>query len=265
MIRIKKPEEIAVMAEGGKILAAILKKLGEATQPGMTTKDLDKLALGLVLGHHVEPAFLDYRVGEHRYPATLCISVNDEVVHGLPSSRTLEHGDIVGLDMGIKYEGWNLDSALTIPVLDRETWAEDHARWEKNNPRIAELIQTTWESLELGIVEARPGNHVGAISHAVQAHVESHGFGVVRDLVGHGVGRQLHEEPAIPNFGSADEGPILKEGMVIAIEPMITMGDWRIKLQPDHWTYKTKDGSWAAHFEHTVAITKEGPQILTKL
>ena len=265
MIAIKNPQQIAVMAEGGKILADILKHIGEEAVPGATTKELDELALKLVIEHHVEPAFLDYEVAGYRYPATLCVSVNDEVVHGLPSSRALKFGDLVGLDMGIIYKGWNLDSALTIPVLNRSSWAEDHAEWEEKNPRIAELIQTTWEALELGIVEARPGNRIGQISSAIQAHVDQHGFGVVRDLVGHGVGRNLHEEPAIPNFGTPDEGPIIKEGMVLAIEPMITAGSWEIVLQKDHWTYKTKDGSWSAHFEHTVAVTKDGPVILTKL
>lgn len=256
MIHIKTPQEIEVMAKGGKILAKILKELSRAVRPGATTRELEQLTHKLVLSHNVKPAFLGYEVAGHAYPAALCTSVNEEVVHGPPSDRTLNKGDIIGLDMGIVYEGWCLDAATTVVV--------ENPNNKTINPKITKLIEVTKHALALGAKQARVGNHVGAIGYAVQKYVEKNGFGVVRDLVGHGIGRKAHEEPPVPNYGTPHEGPELKEGMVICIEPMITAGDWRVVLDKDGWTYRTKDGSWAAHFEHTIAITALGPRILTK-
>jgi len=252
MIFYKTSSEIEIMAEGGKILAAILRELALAVKPGIKTKELDLLAHGLCREHKVAPAFLGYAVAGKKYPASLCVSVNDEVVHGIPSDRVLQKDDMVGLDMGVVYQGWNLDSAVTVEVQS-----------EKRKAKNEKLIAVTREALNLGIAQAKPGNHIGDISHAIQQYIESNGFAVVRDLVGHGVGRKLHEEPAIPNFGKPGDGAELREGMVIAIEPMVTAGGWRVRLAADHWTYKTKDGSLSAHFEHTVAITKNGPVVLT--
>lgn len=256
MIQLKTKDEIKVMQEGGQILAAILKKIAQAVRPGITTKDLEKLARELVLFYKVKSGFLGYG----GYPAALCTSVNDEVVHCVPSEKVLKEGEIVSLDMGIIHKGFNLDSAVTIPVLGSISYSE----WVKNNPELNNLLETTKAALGAGIKNAKIGNPVGKIGSAVQAVVEAAGFNVVRELVGHGVGRKLHEEPQVPNFGSGHEGPKLEEGMVIAIEPMVTMGDWRLTVGADKFTYRTKDGSIAAHFEHTVAVTKDGPIILTK-
>jgi methionyl aminopeptidase len=257
MIKLKTKEEIGLMREGGQMLAMILKKLAEASRPGVTTYDLEKLARELLLSYKVKPAFLNYG----GFPATLCVSLNDEVVHGVPSkNRTLETGDIVSLDMGLIYKGFNLDSAVTVPVLGEMSYEE----WGKQNPKHKVLLETTQESLNAGINQARPGNKLGKVSSTIQKIIEKKGFGVVRDLVGHGIGKELHEEPQVPNFGSENDGVRLEEGMVIAIEPMVTEGDWRLKTGDNDFVFKTKDGSFAAHFEHTVAITAEGPLVLTK-
>lgn len=255
MIHPKTPREIMIMAEGGKILAEILKKVSQAVKPGTTTKELDKIARELVLYYKVKPAFLGY----NNFPAVLCVSVNDEVVHGVPSERVLRQGDIVGLDMGIFHKNFATDSALTVPVLGELTYLQ----WSKKNSKLAQLIETAKHALNSGIKKAVIGNHVGTISHEIQNIVENAGFGAVRDLAGHGIGRELHEDPNVPNFGKIKDGPELTEGIVIAIEPMISAGDWRIKLSPDQMTYATQDGSFSAHFEHTVAITKDGPLVLT--
>ncbi len=243
------------MAEGGRILAEILRKLSEAVKPGVTTQDLDRLARELLLFYKVEPAFLGYG----GFPAVLCTSINNEVVHGVPSQRILKEGEIISLDMGLVYQGFNLDSAVTVPVLGHHSYGE----WAKSNQKLSKLLQVTKEALNAGINQVRIGNKIGKIGHAIQAVIESNGFGVVRELVGHGIGRNLHEEPQVPNFGSEKEGVKLEEGMVIAIEPMVTTGDWRVVLGKDKFTYRTKDGSSAAHFEHTVAVTKDGPLVLT--
>jgi len=257
MIVIKTPEEIEIMREGGKILAEILKELSQAVAPGVVTRDLDRLARELVLRHKVKPAFLGY----NGFPAALCVSVNDEVVHGAPSKRLLKEGDIVGLDMGIVHKGFNTDAAITVPVLGDL----GYDGWAKTNPKAAKLVETAKRALNAGIKKSKIGNHVGAISREIQKIVEDAGFSVVRDLAGHGIGRRLHEDPSVPNFGKTNDGPMLVEGMVIAIEPMITADGWRLKLAPDRITYLTQDGSLSAHFEHTVAITKEGAKILTLL
>jgi len=255
MITLKTEEEIRVMREGGKILAEILRQLTAAIKPDISTFDLEELARKLISFYKVKPSFLNYQ----GFPAVLCVSVNDEVVHGVPSrTKILKESDVVSLDMGIFYGGFHVDSALTVPVLGKLTYDQ----WAKAYPKLAKLIETAKEALRAGIKEAKVGNYLGKISNTIQKIVEKNGFSVIRELVGHGVGRQLHEEPQIPNYGSPDEGPILEEGMVLAIEPMVSMGDWRLKREG--MVYKTKDGSWAAHFEHTVAVTKKGPLILTE-
>lgn len=268
------------MREGGKILAEILKKLTEAVRPGIPTEDLDKLARELIRFYKVRPAFLNY----NGFPASVCVSLNDEVVHGVPSGRILKEGDILSLDVGIEREGFFADSAITVPVLGgltplevspaRKRGPEDlrggllltgltRDQWAKDNPRLNKLIETAEAALNAGIKQAKVGNHLGKISNTIQNVAEKEGFNVVREMVGHGIGKRLHEEPQIPNYGRPEEGPVLEEGMALAIEPMISAGDWH--LVQDGQAYKTKDGSWAAHFEHTVAITKKGPLILTKL
>ena len=244
------------MREGGKILAEILEQLAAAVQPGISTFDLEKLARKLVSFYKVEPSFLGYQ----NFPAALCVSVNDEVVHGVPSAtRILKGGDIISLDMGILRDGFNVDSALTVPVLGGLT----RDQWAKDNPKLNKLIETTKTALNAGIKQAKVGNRLGKISNTIQNIAEKEKFGVIREMVGHGIGRQLHEEPQVPNYGQPDEGPVLEEGMVLAIEPMISAGDWH--LVQNGLAYKTRDGSWASHFEHTVAITKNGPVVLTLL
>lgn len=255
MIEIKTTEEIKIMKEGGKILAEIIQKISETAKPGITTDNLNKLASELVFSLGVKPAFLNY----NNFPATVCLSVNEEVVHGVPGNRVLMEGDILGIDMGIIYKGFVTDSAVTVPVLGDMSRKD----WVKKNPEVNRLVNITKEALYIGIKQAVIGNHIGAISHVIQNYVESAGFGVVRDLVGHGIGRKLHEEPAVPNYGNPKDGPELIEGMTIAIEPMTTLGDWPVRLAEDEQTYVTKDNSWSAHFEHTVAIAKKGPTILT--
>ncbi len=254
MISIKTESEISIMREGGKILAEIIRKISQAVKPGIPTKNLDKLARELFQFYKVRPAFLNY----NGFPASACISLNDEVVHGVPSDRILKEGDVLSLDVGIAYKGFFTDSAITIPVLGG--LARD--QWAKDNPKLNKLIEAAKAALNAGIKQAKVGNRLGKISNTIQNVVEKEEFGVIREMVGHGIGRQLHEEPQIPNYGHPDEGPVLEEGMVLAIEPMISAGDWH--LVQDGMAYKTRDGSYASHFEHTVAVTAEGPLILTK-
>lgn len=255
MIYLKSLEEIEIMREGGEILAEIILKVSQAVRPGIPTKDLDKLARELFRFYNVKPAFLNY----NGFPASVCVSLNDEVVHGVPSGRVLKEGDILSLDVGIVRKGFFTDSAVTVPVLGGLA----HEQWTKDNPKLNKLIETTKTALNAGIKQAKIGNRLGEISNAIQGVVEKEGFGVIREMVGHGIGRHLHEEPQIPNYGQPDDGPVLEEGMVLAIEPMVSAGDWH--LIQDDLTYKTKDGSYAAHFEHTVAITRKGPLVLTRL
>lgn len=252
MISIKTEEEIKTMKEGGRILADILEKLRQETKAGIATKELEKLTRRLIDEAGVEPAFL----GFNGYPAALCVSINEEVVHCLPSERKIMAGDLVSLDLGIKYMDFNLDSAITVLV---EPSSDD--------PQIdlkKKLIRTTKGCLDIGISMARPRNTIGDISSAIQRHAERSGFSVIRDLVGHGIGRKLHEEPEIPNFGKAGKGPELVEGMVIAIEPMLSAGSYEVVEDKGTMAWKTKDNSLSAHFEHTVAITKNGPLVLTR-
>jgi len=245
-IIIKSDDEIAIMRHAGKVVAQTLGKLVEELRPGLVVKELDKTVRREFEKHKVTPTFLGY----HGYPATVCVSVNDEIVHGIPGKRVIEDGDIVSIDLGCTYKGFVADSALTVIV-------------GKEQPERRRLVDVAKGSLDIGIQQARAGNKLGQISHAIQEYIESHGFGVVREYVGHGVGRAMHEEPQVPNFGPADRGPVLKKGMVLALEPMVTAGDWRTRQLGDHWTVVTVDGSMAAHFEHTIAVTEGDPVVLT--
>ena len=246
MIVCKSPTEIERMRAANVLVADVLAELAAMAAPGVTTADLDAKAEALVRQAGAEPAFKGYR----GYPASLCASVNDQVVHGIPSNRQLVEGDIISLDMGVKLNGFYGDSAVTVAV---GTVGAD----------VLKLLRVTQESLEKGIAQVRVGARVSDIGHAIQAHVEAHGFSVVREFVGHGIGAALHEEPQIANYGEPGRGPRLAEGMTLAIEPMVNMGKPAVKVLPDGWTAVTKDGSLSAHFEHTVAVTRNGPDILT--
>jgi methionyl aminopeptidase len=242
----KSPSEIEKMRAANALVAGVLAELAAMVAAGVTTRDLDEVAERLVREGGAEPAFKGYR----GYPATLCASVNEQVVHGIPSSRRLVDGDILSLDMGVKLNGFFGDSAVTVPV---GQISEDAQR----------LLTATQEALEHGIAQVRVGNRISDIGHAIQRHVESHGFSVVREFVGHGIGAALHEEPQIANYGEPGRGPRMAEGMVLAIEPMVNMGRPAVKVLADGWTAVTRDGSLSAHFEHTVAVTRQGPLILT--
>ncbi|MBI4117160.1 MAG: type I methionyl aminopeptidase [Parcubacteria group bacterium] len=251
MIHIKTQEEIGAMKEGGGILAGILKKLSEEVKPGITTRSLEEKARQLTKEAGAGPAFLGY----NGYPAFLCVSINEEVVHCLPSEKKIIRGDLVSLDFGIKYKGFNVDSATTILTEP-----------ESNDPDLGlkkKLIETTQECLEKGIEAAEIGNTIGDISFAIQKHAEKNGFSVIQDLVGHGIGRDLHEDPEVPNFGEKRRGPQIVEGMAIAIEPMLSAGSHEVLEDKKSLAWLTKDNSLSAHFEHTVAITKSGPLVLT--
>ena len=248
MILLKSSRELGHMRAAGRILAEVKERLKALVRPGASTKDIDEDIESFIVGKGAVPAFKGYR----GYPATVCTSINNEVVHGIPSAkRKLKDGDIIGLDLGCIVEGYYGDCAITLPV-------------GPVPERVQELLDVTRESLDKAIVQCRAGNRIGDISHAVQAHCESHGFGVVRAFVGHGIGRSLHQEPHEPNFGEAGRGPLLKAGMVLAIEPMVTMGSWEVRVLEDGWTAVTADGSLAAHFEDTIAITGNGPEVLTR-
>jgi methionyl aminopeptidase len=248
VILLKSPRELEHMRAAGRILAEVKALLLKLVKPGVSTKEIDAEVEALILARGAASAFKGYR----GYPATVCTSINEEVVHGIPSpKRKLKEGDIIGLDLGCIVEGYYGDCAVTLPV-------------GPVPPRVQELIDVTRESLDKAIVQCRVGNRIGDISHTVQVHCESHGFGVVRSFVGHGIGRALHEEPQVPNFGEAGRGPVLKAGMVLAIEPMVTMGAWEVQVLEDGWTAVTTDGSMAAHFEDTIAITEDGPDVLTR-
>jgi len=248
VILLKSSRELDHMRAAGRILAEVKARLKALVRPGASTRDIDEDIESFIVGKGAASAFKGYR----GYPATVCTSINDEVVHGIPSAkRKLKEGDIIGLDLGCIVEGYYGDCAITLPVGSVPA-------------RVQELLDVTRESLDKAIVQCRVGNRIGDISSAVQAHCESHGFGVVRAFVGHGIGRALHEEPQVPNFGEAGRGPVLKAGMVLAIEPMVTMGSWEVRVLEDGWTAVTVDGSLAAHFEDTIAITEAGPDVLTR-
>jgi methionyl aminopeptidase len=249
MIILKTPEEIEMMAQASKLVAETLEALKKEVRPGVTTEQLDRFAEEFILARGGRPAFKGYR----NYPKTLCASVNEQVVHGIPSKRPLKEGDIVGLDLGAIVGGFYGDAAMTVAV-------------GTVSPEAARLIKVTEEALYLGIEQAVVGNRLSDISHAIQRHVEAAGYSVVTDFVGHGIGRQLHEEPQVPNYGKPGQGPRLQYGMVLAIEPMVNMGGSAVRILEDQWTAVTKDGSLSAHFEHTIAIRPSGPaRILTKL
>ncbi|HET7698210.1 MAG TPA: type I methionyl aminopeptidase [Vicinamibacterales bacterium] len=246
MIVCKSPAEIAKMRVASQLVAQVLEELAAMVAPGVSTADLDAAAEAKVRAAGAEPAFKGYR----GYPATLCASVNEQVIHGIPSKHLLKSGDIVSLDMGVKLNGYYGDSAVTVPV---GSVGEDVSR----------LLRVTQEALDRGIAQVKVGGRISDIGHAIQKHVEAHGFSVVREFVGHGIGASLHEEPQIANYGEPGRGPRLAEGMTLAIEPMVNMGRPGVKVLSDGWTAVTKDGSLSAHFEHTVAVTKDGPLVLT--
>ena len=235
------------MRRAGQVVAKLLEHVAGLVRPGVKTKELDRESLAFLRRAGAQPAFLGYR----GFPATLCVSVNEQVVHGIPGERTIAEGDLVSLDAGAVVDGFYADAATTVMV-------------GAVSPEARRLADTTRRALERGIAQAVAGHHLSDISHAVQEAVEREGFGVVRDFVGHGIGRALHEDPPIPNFGPPHMGPRLKAGMVLAIEPMVTMGRHDVQVLADGWTAVTKDGSLAAHFEHTVAVTERGPEILTR-
>jgi methionyl aminopeptidase len=251
MIPIKNKEGVMRMRESCVIAALVLQQIKELVRPGVTTYDLDQAARDFIAQHGARSACYGYQIGNRRFPAYTCLSVNEEVVHGIGSlKRILREGDVVSLDVVIEYKGYIGDNATTVPL-------------GSVSPRIAELLKVSEEALYLGIKQAVVGNRIGDISHAIQTYVESHGFGVVRDLVGHGVGVSMHEEPQIPNFGRRNSGDKIKAGMTLAIEPMVNLGTYRTKTLSDGWTIVTADNAPSAHFEHTVLTTENGPEILT--
>ncbi|AZR74738.1 type I methionyl aminopeptidase [Anoxybacter fermentans] len=248
MIVIKSEREIWLMREVGRIVAETHALLAEIIKPGITTAEIDRIAEEYILKCGAKPAFKGYQ----GFPATVCVAINEEVVHGIPGKRRLEEGDIIGLDIGAYKNGYYSDAARTLPV-------------GKVSPEAKKLIEVTKESLDRGIVQAIAGNRLTDISHAIQSYAESHGFSVVRQYVGHGIGRKMHEAPQVPNYGQPGRGPRLKKGMTFAIEPMINAGGYEVKVLSDGWTVVTADGSLSAHFEDTIAITDEKPLILTRL
>jgi methionyl aminopeptidase len=252
VISLKSPREIEIMRRANVIVAEVLQELKQRVASGVTTLELDAVAEEMTLKKSAIPAFKGYNVGGRVYPLSLCASINDEIVHGIPSNRALREGDIVGLDYGVIYEGFYGDSAITVGV-------------GKVTEEAQRLMDVTKQSLYKGIEELREGKRLGDLGAAVQRVAESAGFSVVRAFVGHGIGKKLHEEPPVPNYGEPERGLRLKEGMVLAIEPMVNVGGYEVEIKEDGWTAVTKDGSLAAHFEHSVAITKDGPLILSQL
>lgn len=246
MILCKSRSELATMRQANLIVAEVLDHLGGLIRPGLSTAELNTAAEEMIFKAGARPAFKGYR----GYPASLCTSVNDQIVHGIPDGRRLQEGDIVGLDLGVYYKGFYGDSAWTFAV-------------GQVSPEVKRLLEVTRQALDLGIEKARLGNRVSDISSSIQQYVESHGFSVVRELVGHGIGKSLHEEPQVPNYGKPGRGPRLAEGMVLAIEPMVNSGGSEVRVLDDRWTVVTADGGFSAHFEHSVAVTDNGPWILS--
>ncbi|MBU4204862.1 type I methionyl aminopeptidase [Patescibacteria group bacterium] len=246
MISIKTKEEIEIIKEGGKILAKIMRELEKMAKPGITTKELDGAAEALILKHGAKPSFKGYK----GFPSSLCTSVNEEIVHVIPSDRVLEEGDIVSLDLGALYKGFHTDMAITVGI-------------GKISKKARELIKTTRETLDFVIKKIKPGINTNEVGGLIEKFIEKKGFGVVRELCGHGIGKNIHEDPQIPNYRDSRQGAILKEGMIICLEPMVTIGDWHIKKAKDNYGFQTKDNSLAAHFEHTIAVTKDGSEVLT--
>jgi methionyl aminopeptidase len=248
MIICKTPKEIDIMREAGRIVAMTHQELKKHIAPGMTTRELDRIAEEFILSRDAFPSFKGY----NGFRGSICASVNNELVHGIPGDRVLNEGDIISIDIGAKYNGYHGDSAWTYAV----------GKIDENSQR---LLDVTEESLYQGLKEAKPGERLSNISHAIQKYVEANGFSIVREYVGHGVGQDLHEDPDIPHFGPPNKGPVLKPGMVLAIEPMVNAGSRYVKTLADDWTVVTVDGKWCAHFEHTIAITETGFEILTKI
>jgi methionyl aminopeptidase len=248
MIMIKSQRELRYMRDAGRVVAGVLGELSRAIKPGVTTAELDRLAEDFILARGARPAFK----GLYGFPASICTSVNEQVVHGIPGLRKLESGDIISIDVGAEINGYFGDGAATFPV-------------GEVSPEAKKLLAVTEEALYEGIRFARQGNRLSDISHAVQSYVEKHGFSVVREYVGHGIGRSMHEEPQVPNFGKPGRGPRLKAGMTLAIEPMVNAGTHEVRTLGDNWTVVTGDSRLSAHFEHTVAITDDEPEILTRL
>ena len=246
MVYLRDRDEIDAIRAAARIVAMTIEMLSREVRPGITTGQLDRAAEAFIRDHGGRPAFKGYR----GFPASICPAINEQVVHGIPGARRLEEGDIVGLDVGVEKDGFYGDAAVTVPV-------------GKVSPEARKLLEVSRESLARGIQQARAGNRVGDISHAIQTYVEQHGFSVVRSLVGHGIGREMHEEPQVPNYGPPERGPRLMAGQVLAIEPMVNVGGPDVVTQPDGWTVVTRDGSLSAHFEHTVAVGPRGPEILS--
>ncbi len=247
MIILKSPEEIEKMRRAGRIVAATIDGVLKAIRPGIPTRELDEVAEKVILDAGATPSFKGYR----GFPASICVSVNEQVVHGIPGDRRLRPGDVLSLDFGAIWDGYHADSAVTVFVGD-----PPGAEAEK-------LVRVTEEALEAGISQIRAGNRLSDIGHAVQQVVEGAGLSVVREYVGHGIGRSLHEDPQIPNYGQPGRGPEIKPGLVVAVEPMVNVGDWPTRVLNDNWTVVTADGSLSAHFEHTIAVTDDGPEVLT--
>ncbi|HEX9780256.1 MAG TPA: type I methionyl aminopeptidase [bacterium] len=246
MIEIKSAEELAIMRRAGRVVGRLLAHLTQLVRPGIRTRELDEEAAAYLARAGAAPAFLGYR----GYPACICVSVNEEVVHGIPGDRRIGDGDVVSIDAGAIVDGFYGDAAVTVIV-------------GSAGADVTRLVETTSQALKAGIAQARPGNRLSDISHAVQQVIERERFGIVREFVGHGIGRAMHEDPPIPNFGPPNAGPRLRAGMVLAIEPMVTMGDPGVEVLQDGWTAVTKDRSFAAHFEHSVAVTAGGADVLT--
>ncbi len=248
MITLKSDRELLYMRDAGKVVAGAHQEVAKAVREGVTTGELDKIAEDYIVSQGAKPSFKGY----YGFPASICASVNEQVVHGFPGLRRLKNGDIISIDIGAELNGYHGDAAVTLPVgeIDQE---------------VERLLNVTKESLSKGIEQAVIGNRLSDISHAIQKHVETNGFSVVRDYVGHGIGRNMHEDPQVQNFGMPGRGPRLKHGMVLAIEPMVNLGTYEVETLSDNWTVVTKDKKPSAHFEHTVAITENGPEILTRL
>jgi len=251
-LELKSKQDVERMRRAGQIVAEVLARLQEVVAPGVTTMELDRIAEEMTRKRGAVPAFKGYQVAGRVFPASLCVSINEEVVHGIPANRPLREGDIVGLDFGVVIDGYYGDAAVTVPV-GRVTEKAQH------------LVDATRESLWAGIRTIKVGSRLGDLSHAIQSYAEAAGLSVVREFVGHGIGRHLHEEPQVPNFGEPGKGRLLREGMVLAIEPMLNLGAPGVLVKEDGWTAVTRDGSLSAHFEHSVAITADGPVVLTAL
>ncbi len=246
VMTMKSSREIAAMRAAGKVTAQALETMKAAIRPGITTAEIDAIGESFIRSAGATPSFK----GLYGFPGSVCIAVNDEVVHGIPGRKKLAEGDIISLDTGAFLNGWHGDATITVPVGEISEEAQ-------------RLVQTTYEALAAGIAQCRPGNRMGDVGHAIQEYAESRGYGVVRQYVGHAVGRKLHEDPQVPNFGEPHRGVVLRRGMVLTIEPMLTIGSCETHTLEDKWTVVTDDGKWAAQFEHTVAVTDDGPEILT--